>query len=84
MEVISKEFPSRVLDKLGRQEFAQKDGCKTGIWAVHSRVSSLQYTQELAPYMDEMNAAEETKEATKWKRMEKKAGVSSRVHADIK
>ena len=57
MEVISKEFPSRVLDKLGRQEFVQKDGCKTGIWAVHSRVSSLQYTQELAPYMEEMIAA---------------------------
>ena len=38
MEVISKEFPSRVLEKQGRQEYEQ-------------------YTQELAPYMEEMNAA---------------------------
>ena len=43
-----------------------------------------QYTQELVPYMEEMKKAQAKKEAAEWKRMEKEAGVSSRVPADIK
>ena len=44
----------------------------------------MQYTQELAPYMKELKKAQAKKEAAEWKRMEKEAGVSSRVPADIK
>ena len=57
-----------------RQEFAKK---------THAKQEYEQYIQELAPYMEEMKKAQAKKEAAEWKRMEKEAGVSSRVPADI-
>ena len=69
------EFPSRIVKKMGRQHFSQKRGAKK---------EYDQYTQELSPYMEELKKSQAKKEATEWKRMEKMAGVSSRVPADIK
>ena len=75
MEVLSEEFPSRVVEKLGRQKFARK---------IDAKQEYEQYTQELAPYMEELKKAQAKKEAAEWKKMEKEAGVSSRVPTDIK
>ena len=69
------EFPSRIVEKLGRQHFAQKIGAKK---------EYEQYTHELAPYLEELKKSQAKKETTEWKRIEKMAGVSSRVPADIK
>ena len=71
----SEQFPSRIVEKLGRQRFAQK---------IEAKQEYDQYTQELAPYMEELKKAQAKKEAAEWKKMEKEAGVSSRVPADIK
>ena len=38
----------------------------------------------LLSYMEEMKKARAKKEATEWTRMEKEAGVSNRIPADIK
>ena len=72
---MSEDFPSRIVEKLGRQRFAEKIGAKQ---------EYAQYTQELAPYMEELKKAQAKKEAAEWKKIEKEAGVSSRVPTDIK
>ena len=74
IEVKSEDFPPRVVEKLGRQEFAKKSDAKQ---------EYEQYTQELLPYMEEMKKVQAKKEATEWKKMEKEAGVLSRVPAGI-
>ena len=64
-----------MVEKLERQELAKNTGAKQ---------EYDQYAQELVPYIEEMKKAQAKKEAAEWKRMEKGAGVSSRVLADIK
>ena len=52
-------FPFRILEKLGRQNFAQKIGAKK---------KYEQYTQELSPYLEELKKSQSNKEATEWKK----------------
>ena len=70
-------YPPRVAEKLGKQAFAERIGAKT---------EYEQYTQELAPYLEEFKKAQAKKEAADWtsKRLEKESDVLSKIPADIK
>ena len=48
------------------------------------QMQSRNISSTLTPYLEELKKAQGKKKAAEWKKMEKKAGVSSRVHADIK
>ena len=74
IEVMSEDFPPRVVETLGRQIFANKSDAKQ---------EYEQHTHELVPYMAEMKKVQ-AKKAAEWKRTEKEADVSSRVPAYIK
>ena len=55
------EFPSRIVEKLSRQHFAQKIGAKQ---------EYDQYTQELSPYLEELKKSQARKplNGKEWKK----------------
>ena len=71
----TQQYAPRIAEKLGKQTFAERIG---------ANAEYEHYTQELVPYLEELKKAQAKKEVSDWKRVEKEAGVSSKVPADIK